>query len=130
MKALAFAEYSFMYYVMALFTTSLSAIPYSRRMNFCCRILDDSKFQIPDSRSPIQEVMATINRFEELDVWKLVLENASLIYDLSAKGDFAKDFALRDQIRRCAISVFSNIAEGFERDGNKEFINFLAIAKG
>lgn len=74
--------------------------------------------------------MATINRFEELDVWKLAFENASLVYDLSPKGDFAKDFALRDQIRRCAISVFSNIAEGFERDGNKEFINFLAIAKG
>ncbi|HKX84239.1 MAG TPA: four helix bundle protein [Pyrinomonadaceae bacterium] len=74
--------------------------------------------------------MATINRFEDLEVWKLALENANIIYDLTSKSPFNQDFALRDQVRRCAISVFSNIAEGFERDGNKEFINFLSVAKG
>lgn len=74
--------------------------------------------------------MPTINRFEDLDVWKLTFEIANYIYDLTMKEPFCKDFALRDQVRRCSISVFSNIAEGFERDGNKEFANFLSIAKG
>jgi len=74
--------------------------------------------------------MASINRFEDLEVWKLAFENASLVYDLTLKEPFCKDYALRDQIRRSAVSVFSNIAEGFERDGNRELINFLSIAKG
>ena len=73
--------------------------------------------------------MPTINRFEDLDVWKLTFEIANYVYDLTLKEPFCRDFALRDQVRRCAISVFSNIAEGFERDGNKEFVNFLSIAK-
>ena len=75
-------------------------------------------------------VVAKIHKFEDLEVWKLAFENANLIYDLTSKGPFSKDFSLRDQVRRSAVSVFSNIAEGFERDGNKEFINFLSIAKG
>ena len=74
--------------------------------------------------------MASINRFEDLEVWKLAFENASLVYDLTLKEPFCKDYALRDQIRRSAVSVFSNIAEGFKRDGNRELINFLSIAKG
>lgn len=74
--------------------------------------------------------MAAIKRFEDLEVWKLAFGAADAIYDLTLDGPLKHDFALRDQIRRCAISVFSNIAEGFERDGNREFINFLSIAKG
>jgi len=74
--------------------------------------------------------MATIKRFEDLSVWKLAFDNANLIYELTSKPAFNRDFALRDQIRRAAISVFSNIAEGFERDGNREFVNFLSVAKG
>jgi four helix bundle protein len=74
--------------------------------------------------------MTSINRFEDLEVWKLTFDIANIVYDLTLKEPFCKDFALRDQIRRSAVSVFSNIAEGFERDGNREFVNFLSIAKG
>lgn len=54
----------------------------------------------------------------------------SMLYQISNNPPFSKDYALVNQIRRSAISIASNIAEGFERDGNKEFINFLYIAKG
>jgi four helix bundle protein len=53
-----------------------------------------------------------------------------VVYACSGAGAFAKDFALRDQIRRAAVSILSNIAEGFERGGSAEFSQFLAIAKG
>jgi four helix bundle protein len=116
---------------MALSTTIWNAIPCSRPQNFFYQIWDDfdSKFQIPDSRFQIF-AMPTIKRFEDLEVWKLAFEIANDIYDLTSATPFRGDSALRDQVRRCAISVFSNIAEGFERDGNREFINFLSIAKG
>ncbi len=74
--------------------------------------------------------MARIERFEDLKVWNAAREVANLIYDASDGDDFSRDFALRNQIRRASISIISNIAEGFERDGNKEFRNFLSIAKG
>jgi four helix bundle protein len=74
--------------------------------------------------------MATIERFEDLEAWKLSREVVNDVYRLSRIDDFAKDFGLRDQIRRSAVSIMSNIAEGFERDGKKEFVNFLSIAKG
>lgn len=74
--------------------------------------------------------MAAITRFEEIDAWVLGRELANLIYTYSNKGAFARDFGLKDQMRRAAVSVISNIAEGFERDGNREFIQFLSHAKG
>ncbi|MGI9034645.1 MAG: four helix bundle protein [Pyrinomonadaceae bacterium] len=74
--------------------------------------------------------MATVNKFEDLDVWKIAFESANLICDVTSTGKFSSDYVLRDQIRRAGVSIFSNIAEGFERDGNKEFANFLTIAKG
>ncbi len=74
--------------------------------------------------------MAKIERFEDIEGWKLGREATKMVYEATLSGNFNKDFALRDQIRRASISITSNIAEGFERDGDKEFINFLSIAKG
>ena len=74
--------------------------------------------------------MAGITTFEELERWQRARELTRLIYRVSGDGDFGRDFALRDQIRRAAISVLSNIAEGFERGGNRELIQFLSLAKG
>lgn len=74
--------------------------------------------------------MATIKRFEDIGAWKKARALANCVYDASDEGRFSRDFALRDQMRRAAISVLSNIAEGFERGGDNEFIQFLAIAKG
>jgi len=74
--------------------------------------------------------MSKIERFEDLDAWTLARRLTNAIYDVSAVGEFCRDFALRDQIRRASISIASNVAEGFERDGDKEFMQFLSIAKG
>ena len=74
--------------------------------------------------------MATINRFEDLIAWQKARKLAATVYTASRKGAFAKDFSLADQIRRAAVSIGSNIAEGFDRGNNKEFITFLGIAKG
>jgi 23S rRNA-intervening sequence protein len=68
--------------------------------------------------------MATLERFEDLDAWKKARELTKSIYQVTSAGEFARDFGLRDQIRRAAVSVISNIAEGFERDGSKEFLRF------
>ena len=68
--------------------------------------------------------------FEEIEAWQLSRELVRDVYRVSHEGVFAKDFGLQDQIRRAAVSIMSNIAEGFERGGNKEFLNFLSIAKG
>lgn len=74
--------------------------------------------------------MTTAMRFEELDVWQKAKELTSLIYRLSASGTFARDFGLRDQMRRAAVSNMSNIAEGFESQTQAIFIHYLARAKG
>lgn len=74
--------------------------------------------------------MATVKRFEEIKAWQEARVLAKMVYEVTQSGSFAKDFGLRDQIRRAAVSVGSNIAEGFERNGNKEFAKFLWIAKG
>ncbi|MBM4037083.1 MAG: four helix bundle protein, partial [Planctomycetes bacterium] len=74
--------------------------------------------------------MGKIERFEDMDAWKKARELTRAIYQLTSAGGFSRDFGLRDQIRRAAVSVMSNIAEGFERGGDKEFHQFLAVAKG
>jgi four helix bundle protein len=74
--------------------------------------------------------MATFERFEDIEAWKIGREVTNHLYALTNRGSFARDFALRDQMRRASISITSNIAEGFERDGAREFIQFLSNSKG
>jgi four helix bundle protein len=74
--------------------------------------------------------MATIRKFEDMEVWQLARVLANKIYELTLEGTFAKDYKLRDQINASSGSIMDNIAEGFERDGTREFVQFLAIAKG
>ena len=74
--------------------------------------------------------MATIQKFENIKAWQKARELTKAIYAMSNDGQFARDFGLRDQIRRASVSIMSNIAEGFGRGGNKEFIQFLSTAKG
>ena len=74
--------------------------------------------------------MATFRQFEDIQAWKDSMSLAESVYLASQRGAFSKDFALRDQMRRAAISVSSNIAEGFERTSPQEFARFLSIAKG
>ncbi len=74
--------------------------------------------------------MAKIERFEDIDAWKKARELTKVIYEVTGQGKIATDFSLRDQLRRASVSIMANIAEGFERGGNKEFRQFLAQAKG
>jgi four helix bundle protein len=74
--------------------------------------------------------MTTAKRFEDLEVWQKAKELTNLIYGLSSSGSFARDFGLRDQMRRAAVSIMSNIAEGFESQTQALFIQFLSRAKG
>lgn len=74
--------------------------------------------------------MAKIKRFEDLDVWKEAVKMGVSIYKVTQDGKMAKDFSVRDQLRRAAISVSNNIAEGFEYNNSRSFIRFLNYAKG
>ncbi len=69
-------------------------------------------------------------RFEDLIFWQKARELTKLIYLFTRKDAFKTDFGLRDQIQRSSVSVLSNIAEGFGRGGNNEFVQFLFVAKG
>ncbi|MGM0945449.1 MAG: four helix bundle protein [Bacteroidota bacterium] len=71
-----------------------------------------------------------IERFEDLEIWKEARELCKFIRSLTRKSDFSKDFKLVGQINGSSGSIMDNIAEGFDRDGNKEFIQFLSIARG
>ena len=86
----------------------------------CNKVVSGFKFQ----------VMATINRFEDLDIWNEARKLAHTIHIISIETSLSTDFRLKSQIKASSGSVMDNIAEGFERDGNIEFRQFLAIAKG
>lgn len=74
--------------------------------------------------------MATFRKFEEIECWKRARELTRRIYEITNRPGFARDFGLKDQIRRASVSVMSNIAEGYDRSGTAEFVHFLATAKG
>ena len=69
--------------------------------------------------------MPTISRFEEIEAWKTARQLTNLIYEFTAQEKFSRDFGLRDQIRRAAVSIMSNIAEGFESQTQAQFIHYL-----
>ena len=74
--------------------------------------------------------MATIKRFEDLEIWQEARKLFNKIKDIANETDLKNDYKLKDQIKGSSGSVMDNIAEGFERDGNLEFRQFLSIAKG
>ena len=71
-----------------------------------------------------------VKTFEDLQVWQDARTFVKSIYELTSLENFRKDYDLKDQIQRAAVSIMNNIAEGFETDNNKEFRNFLGYAKG
>lgn len=73
--------------------------------------------------------MATLKKFEDLEIWQLAFQLSDEVYSVIKNTDLEKDYSLRNQIDRASMSISDNIAEGFERGGNKEFIHFLSIAK-
>ena len=74
--------------------------------------------------------MPTVKQFEDLDIWKLAREICKEVHRLTNTSHFNKDFSLKDQMRRSSGSIMDNIAEGFEREGRKEFIQYLSVSKG
>ena len=74
--------------------------------------------------------MSAITAFEDLESWQCARRLTNEIYRLTQQDAFSRDYGLKDQIQRAAVSVMSNIAEGFERRSDKSFLSFLAIAKG
>ena len=71
-----------------------------------------------------------IKRFEDLEIWQEARELCKFISKVTSEGPFSKDFRFRDQVRASSGSTMDNIAEGFDRGGNKEFIQFLSISRG
>jgi four helix bundle protein len=71
-----------------------------------------------------------VQRFEELEAWQIARELANQVYKITKQESVCRDFGFLDQMRRAAISIMNNIAEGFERGSNKDFVRFLFIARG
>lgn len=75
------------------------------------------------------KIMAKIERFEDLEIWQISRDICKEIWDIIQTTSLQQDYKLREQINGSSGSIMDNISEGFERDGNREFINFLSIAK-
>ena len=73
--------------------------------------------------------MAMIQRFEDIQAWQEARTLVKMIYQLTNKDKFSKDFGMRDQIRRAAVSAMNNVAEGFDCESKVEFARFLGIAR-
>jgi len=73
--------------------------------------------------------MALIRKFEDIVAWQEARKLVSMVYEITSRGEFSKDFGLRDQIRRASVSTMTNIAEGFDCESNVEFARFLVIAR-
>jgi four helix bundle protein len=73
--------------------------------------------------------MAAIKRFEDLECWKEARELVRSVYGLTNKKKFSGDFELRSQVRRSAVSIMANVAEGFHRNSNKDFLKFLDYSR-
>jgi four helix bundle protein len=71
-----------------------------------------------------------IKRFEDLEIWQEARELCKLVYEITSTAPFCSDFKFRDQMRASAGSSMDNIAEGFDRGGNKEFYQFLSVSRG
>jgi four helix bundle protein len=70
-----------------------------------------------------------IEKFEDIEAWKEARKLVNAVYDVSEKGEFSRDFSLKNQIRSASVSIMSNISEGFDRGSDREFIKFLVIAR-
>jgi four helix bundle protein len=73
--------------------------------------------------------MALIRKFEDIVAWQEARKLVKIVYEITSRGEFSKDFGLRDQIRRASVSTMTNIAEGFDCESNVEFARFLVIAR-
>ena len=73
--------------------------------------------------------MATIERFEDIQSWQKGRDLCKMVYAITNKDRFSRDWGLRDQMRRAALSIVSNIAEGFESQNNRTFVRYLYVAK-
>lgn len=91
---------------------------------------DSYKCKVASSKFKAVKRVPRIERFEDIKSWQLAKALVKDIYELAGQASFSKDYSLRDQIQRAAVSIMSNIAEGFERGSKKDFVNFLYIARG
>ena len=95
-----------------------------------CITPDNSKDFTPFNSERYRMEKKKIESFEDLRVWQQGIELVKQIYLITREGEISRDFGLKDQLRRAAVSVPTNVAEGFERYSRKEYVRFLNIAKG